>query len=84
MIVYTPAAAVVTFVIEGFCNVEVNPLGPVQEYEAPVSAGVVRFSVAPAHNGPLFAAVGDAGIAFTTTVVVPARLWHPFTVILTE
>lgn len=28
--VYVPAAANVTFVIAGFCSVEVNPFGPVQ------------------------------------------------------
>lgn len=29
--VYVPAAASVTLAIEGFCNVELNPFGPVQE-----------------------------------------------------
>ena len=27
---YVPDAAVVAFVIDGFCNVELKPLGPVQ------------------------------------------------------
>ena len=44
----------------------------------PETVGVVRFSVAPAHIGPLLAAVGVEGIALTTAVVVPAILVHPF------
>jgi len=32
--VYTPAAAVVTLLMLGFCKVEVNPFGPVQEKDA--------------------------------------------------
>ena len=28
--VYVPAAAAVTLAIDGFCNVDVNPFGPVQ------------------------------------------------------
>lgn len=28
--VYTPAAAVVTLLIDGFCNTELNPFGPIQ------------------------------------------------------
>ena len=31
--VYVPVAAVVTFVIEGFCDVDVNEFGPLQLYE---------------------------------------------------
>jgi hypothetical protein len=45
---------------------------------------VVRFKVEPTHKGPLFKAVGVAGIVFTTSVVVPAELVHPFTVTETE
>ena len=29
--VYIPDAAAVTFAIDGFCEVDVNPFGPVQE-----------------------------------------------------
>ena len=47
---------------------------------APATAGVVRFSVAPTHKGPLLAAVGVAGTALTTTVVEPTALMHTPTV----
>ena len=50
---------------------------------APATAGVVRLSVAPMHKGPLLAAVGVAGMALTTTVVVPAALVHPPAVMVT-
>ena len=59
-------------------------LGPVQEYVAPATVGVVRLSVPPAQIGPLFAAVGVAGIALTVAVVVPARDVQPATVTVTE
>ena len=42
-----------------------------------------RFNVAPVHNGPLLVAVGVAGNGLTTTVVEPAALVHPLTVIVT-
>jgi hypothetical protein len=45
---------------------------------------VVKFKVEPTHKGPLFDAVGVAGIVFTTSVVVPAELVQPFTVTVTE
>jgi len=40
--------------------------------------------VAPSQYGPLFDAVGVAGFALTTTVVVPAAEVQPFTVVVTE
>ena len=40
--------------------------------------------VAPSQYGPPFEAVGVAGVAFTTTFVVPAAEVQPFTVIVTE
>src|SRR3954449_369479 len=40
--------------------------------------------VAPAQYGPPFDAVGVAGMALTTTFVVPAAEVQPFTVIVTE
>ena len=67
---YTPAAANVTPAIFGFCTAELKPLGPVHAYVAPATAGVVRLRVAPTHKGPLLEAVGVAGTALTTTVVV--------------
>ena len=62
---------------------DVNPPGPVQAYVAPATTGVERFSVAPVHNGPLLVAAGVAGNGLTTTVVDPAALVHPPTVIVT-
>jgi hypothetical protein len=40
--------------------------------------------IAPAQYGPALLAVGVAGIALTTTFVVPAAEVQPFTVIVTE
>jgi hypothetical protein len=80
---YTPPAAKVTPAIVGFCTAELKLFGPVHAYVAPATKGVVRLSVAPTHKGPLLPAVGVAGTAFTTTVVVPAALVQPPTVIVT-
>jgi len=81
---YVPEAAVVAAGIVGFCKAEVKALGPVQEYVAPATVGVVRLSVPPAQIGPLLAAVGVAGAALTVAVVVPAREVQPATVTVTE
>lgn len=81
---YVPVAAVVTPAIDGFCTADVNPFGPVQLYVAPATALVVRFSVAPTHNGLLLEGVGAAGIGLTVTAVVPAALMQPLTVMVTE
>src|SRR5213592_1426024 len=40
--------------------------------------------VAPSQYGPPFVAVGVAGVALTTTLVVPAAEVQPFTVTVTE
>ena len=58
-----------------------NP-GPVHEYVAPATAGVLRFKVLPGHSGPLLLAVGVAGVEFTDTVVVAAGPVHPLVVIV--
>jgi len=81
---YVPVAAVVAPTIVGFCKVELKALGPVQEYVAPVTVGVVKASVPPAQIGPLLAAVGAAGTALTVATVVPARDVQPATVTVTE
>lgn len=60
---YKPVAAVVIFVMEGFCSEEVNPFGPVQLYVAPPLE--VRFNVPPTINGELLPAVA-IGRLFTT------------------
>ena len=80
---YVPASVASTFAMAGVLNVEVKPLGPVQLYVAPATVGVLKFNVAPTHRGPLLLAAGVAGNALMTTVVVPAALVHPFTVIVT-
>ena len=72
--VYTPDAPVVTLVMEGFCTLEENPLGPVQAYVEPPVA--VRFKVDPAHCGVLLPAVGVGSELIVTFVVVVAI--HPF------
>ena len=79
-----PASAVVAFARVGFCNAEVKPFGPVHEYVAPATVGVVSEIVAPAQYGPPFEAVGVAGVALTTTEVEPAAEVQPLTVTVTE
>src|ERR1043165_6044893 len=79
-----PPSARVAFARVGFCSDEVKPFGPVHEYVAPPTAGVESEIVAPAQYGPPFDAVGVAGVALTTTFVVPAAEVQPFTVTVTE
>jgi hypothetical protein len=81
---YVPASAVVALGRVGFWSVEVKPFGPVHAYVAPVTAGVKSAIVAPSQYGPPFVAVGVAGVALTTTFVVPAAEVQPLTVIVTE
>ena len=80
---YVPASAVVALLRVGFCSAEVKPLGPVHEYVAPETVGVDSEIVPPTQYGPLFDAVGVDGMAFTTTLVVPAAEVQP-TVTVTE
>ena len=79
-----PASAVVAFALVGFCSAEVNPFGPVHAYVAPATVGVDSEMVAPSQYGPVFDAVGVAGVGFTTTLVDPAADGQPLTVIVTE
>src|SRR3954467_14004358 len=81
---YVPASARVALVPVGFCSAEVKPFGPVHEYVAPATSGVESAIVAPAQYGPPLFAVGVAGMALTTTVVVPAGDVQPLTVTVTE
>src|SRR5437762_12086396 len=80
---YVPASAVVAFVRVGFCCDDVKPFGPVHEYVAPVTAGVLSEIDAPAQYGPLLLVVGVAGGALTATFVVPAAEVQPLPVIVT-
>ena len=80
---YVPAIAVVAEGRVGSSNAEVNEAGPVHEYVAPATVLEVRLIVCPTQSGVLLPAVGVAGIAFTATVVVPGKLVHPPTVIVT-
>src|SRR6476619_7744433 len=79
-----PASAVVALARVGFCSAEVKPFGPVHAYVAPETVGVFSWMVAPAQYGPPLVAVGVAGVALTTTFVVPAGEVQPFTVTVTE
>ena len=81
---YVPASAAVAFERVGFCRADVKPFGPVQAYVAPLTVGVESEIVAPAQYGPPFDALGVAGIALTTTLVVPAAEVQPLTVMVTE
>ena len=79
-----PASAVVALVRVGFCADDVKPFGPVHEYVAPETVGVESEIVPPTQYGPVFDAVGVAGVGFTTTFVVPAAEVQPATVMVTE
>src|SRR4029079_18896622 len=68
----------------GFCRAEVKAFGPVQAYVAPLTVGVEREIVATSQYGPPLLAVGVAGVAVTTTLVVPAAEVQPLTVTVTE
>jgi len=81
---YVPESATAAPERVGFCSDDVNPFGPVQAYVAPATVGVESWMVAPAQYGPVFDAVGVAGVGFTTTLVVPAAELQPVTVIVTE
>jgi hypothetical protein len=64
---YVPLAAVVAGFIVGFCEAEVNPLGPDQFQVTPLEQ--VKFNAAPSQMGELLASNGIR-LAFTVTVVV--------------
>src|SRR5213083_843365 len=81
---YVPVSAVVALARVGFCCEAGKPFGPVHAYGAPVTVGVLNAIVAPAQYGPPLLAVGVAGIALTTTFVVPAAEVQPLTVMLME
>ena len=68
----------------GFCTDDVKPFGPVHAYVAPATAGVESVAVLPVQIGPLFDAVGVAGIGLTTSVVEPAADVQPLTVTVTK
>ena len=46
---------------------EENPFGPLQEYEVAPDDVAERFSVEPAHTGPLFVTVGYPGMGLIVT-----------------
>jgi hypothetical protein len=74
---YNPVAAVVAFVIDGFCAVELKLFGPVHAYVAPDTSVAVRFNVDPSQTGPPLPAVGAAGIALTVTVTCELTIVNP-------
>jgi hypothetical protein len=80
---YVPANAVVELARVGFCSVDEKPFGPVHAYVAFATVGADSTIVAPAQYGPPFDGTGAAGMALTTTLVVPAGDVQPFTVIVT-
>jgi hypothetical protein len=80
---YVPPIATVELGRVGLRIADVNALGPVHAYVAPATVGVDNVIVLPAHTGVLLLAVGVAGVVFTTTAVVPAKLVQPPTVTVT-
>ena len=81
---YVPASASAALERVGFCSAEVKPFGPVHAYVAPETVGVESEIVPPTQYGPPLLAVGVAGVALTTTDVVPAAEVQPLTVMVTE
>src|SRR5204862_3720126 len=81
---YVPAWVVVAFTRVGFCSDELKPFGPVQAYVALATVGVLSWIVAPSDWRRAVEGVGVAGVAWTTTLVVPAAEVQPFTVMVTE
>src|SRR6266480_2708471 len=79
-----PASAVAALARVGFCSDDVKPFGPVHAYVALATVGVKSWIVAPSQYGPPLVAVGVAGVALTTTFVVPAAEVQPLTVTVTE
>ena len=53
---YVPDAAELALATDGFCKVDVNPLGPVHLYVAPATVVAVKFRVLPEHTGLLLPA----------------------------
>jgi hypothetical protein len=76
---YTPLIAAVAFGRTGFCDVLINPPGPVHEYAAPGDAEfAVKLSAFPLQMGPLLFAVGAAGAAGVVSVKGPIAFdTHP-------
>ena len=61
--------------MDGFCVVDVKPLGPLQFMPAPTVD--VRFRVCPAHMGLLLPNTGTGGIGFTVTLTVAVAEVQP-------
>jgi len=81
---YVPEFAVVTLARVGFCDEEIKPAGPFQEYVVP-SELAVKLSVTPVHTGLLLDAIGAEGVWFIVATVVPAELGgHAPSVAITE
>ena len=51
---------------------------------APVAAPTLKFKSVPRHTGVLLVGEGVAGVAFTTTVVLPVSLTQPEMLATTE
>ena len=82
VMLYVPAMPALAVKREGFCVEETKAPGPVQLYVAVETAGVVNKIVDPKQTGEFPLAVGVAGIGFTITVVVPAKLAQPFVLVI--
>ena len=65
----------------GFWSADVKPFGPVHEYVAPATVGVLSWIVAPAQYGPPFVAVGVAGAPLIGTLIAFAA-WQPFELVI--
>ena len=71
-----PCAAVVTLVIDGFCNVEVKPFGPDHDHDNPVPPLELKLNVPPAFTGLLLVAVA-IGAPPVCVIVMLAVLVQP-------
>jgi len=81
--VYVPVAAVVALLMLVFCEVDVNPFGPVQEKVIPPDVVDVRFNVLPAQIGPLFDADAVGAVATVNVALLEVTDPHvPVTITL--
>jgi hypothetical protein len=78
---YTPEFAVMAGLMDGFCDVDEKPLGPVHANVEPEAPEAVRLRVLPEHIGELLPNTG-AGVGRISTVVV-ALLEHSPSVAVT-
>jgi hypothetical protein len=83
VIEYNPAIAGVADVeTSGFCNADVKPPGPVQEYESIPFGLPVRLKDVPSQTGPLFPAAAPSEAAAVKVIGVTPVASHVLSAVL--